>query len=560
MSCATDAAPAPRAGRREWLALGVLVLPTLLLAIDLTVLHLALPRLAADLRPSGAQQLWILDVYGFMVAGFLVTMGALGDRFGRRRLLLVGAACFGAASVLAAFSTGPEMLIVTRAVLGVAGATLMPSTLSLIRHMFLDDGQRRTAVAVWTAALMGGVALGPVLGGVILHWFWWGAVFLMGAPVMLVLLVAGPLLLPEYRDACAGRLDALSVVLSLPAVLAVVYALKTAASDGWGPAQGLVLAAGVGLGGLFVRRQRSLTDPLVDPELFRHRVFTVGLGGQLLGTICLSAFMLLFAQQLQLVRGFGPVESGVWMMPYALATVVGLLGTPAVAGRLGDARAIAGGLLLAALGFAVLALAPIDGGLALGVAPAVLIGLGAAPLMVLVTTLVIAQAPPEKSGSASSLAETGQELGAALGIATLGTVSTVVYQRVIDGGLPPGIPARAAEEATTSLASAASAAEGLPAATADEVMDAARDAFGAGVALVGTVAAVVMLALAVVTARFLRTDDSPRRPDSPQDGNEAGGDHGVGNKARGDRSESGAPAPLNSTAVSGGTEHDEERT
>ncbi|WP_405674438.1 MFS transporter [Streptomyces sp. NBC_01511] len=517
MTSATDTAPAPRAGRREWLGLAVLVLPTLLLAIDLTVLHLALPHLAADLRPSAAQQLWILDVYGFMVAGFLVTMGTLGDRVGRRRLLLIGAVCFGVASVLAAYSTGPGTLIVTRAVLGVAGATLMPSTLSLIRHMFPHDGQRRTAIAVWTAALMGGVALGPVLGGMILQWFWWGAVFLMGVPIMLVLLVAGPLLLPESRAPHAGRLDALSVVLSLPAVLAVVYALKAAASDGWGPTPGLVLAGGAGLGWLFVRRQRTLTDPLVDPALFRQRVFTVGLGSQLLGTICLSAFMLLFAQYLQLVRGFGPVESGVWMMPYALATVAGLLCTPAVAARLGDARAIAGGLLLAALGFTLLALTPIDAAPAWGVVSAVLIGLGAAPLMVLITALVIAQAPPEKSGSAASLAETGQELGAALGIATLGTVSTAVYRHAIDGGLPPGVPARAAEEAETSLASAASAAEGLPAGTADALMDAARDAFGTGISLVAAVAAALLLALACATAYFLRTGDRSHHPRTAED-------------------------------------------
>ncbi|MFE0154520.1 MFS transporter [Nonomuraea sp. NPDC059007] len=498
--------PQSRAGRREWLGLGVLVLPTLLMAIDLSVLHLALPHLAADLRPSSTQQLWILDIYGFMIAGLLVTMGTLGDRIGRRRLLLIGAACFGAVSVVAAYSTGPEMLIAARALLGVAGATLMPSTLSLIRHLFPHDGQRRTAIAVWTAALMGGVALGPVIGGMVLQWFWWGAVFLMGVPVMLVLLVAGPLLLPESRDAKAGRLDPVSVVLSLTSVLGIVYALKAAATGGWGAAS-LTLVAGVGLGWLFVRRQRTLADPLVDLALFRRRVFTVGLGSQLLGAVCLSAFMLLFAQYLQLVQGFSPTESGLWMMPYALATVAGMLCTPALAARLGETRIIWSGLLLAALGFVLLALVGLDAGPELGAAAAVLIGLGAAPLMVLVTSMVIAEAPPEKSGSAASLTETGQELGAALGIAALGAAGTAIYQRLIDGALPSGIPNREAAEVRESLASAASAADRLPAEAAGDLLAVARDAFGTSLTLLAAVAAAAMLTLAAVTSFFLGTAD-----------------------------------------------------
>src|SRR5262245_38932454 len=217
---------APRATRREWVGLAVLALPCLLYSMDLTVLNLAVPHLSADLEPSGAQLLWIVDIYGFLVAGSLMTMGTLGDRIGRRRLLLTGAAAFGAASVLAAFSFTAAMLIAARAILGVASATLAPSTLSLIRNMFLDPRERTVAMGVWIASFSAGGALGPLLGGFLLEHFWWGSVFLVNVPVMLLLLALGPWLLPEYRDPHPGRLDAFSAVLSLVAVLAVIYGIK----------------------------------------------------------------------------------------------------------------------------------------------------------------------------------------------------------------------------------------------------------------------------------------------------------------------------------------------
>ena len=225
--------------------------------MDLTVLNLAVPQLSADLKPSSAQLLWIIDIYGFLVAGSLITMGTLGDRIGRRRLLLIGAAAFGVASVLAAFSTSAEMLIATRALLGIAGATLAPSTLSLIRNMFLDPQQRTVAIGVWITSYSVGAAIGPLVGGVLLEYFWWGSVFLIGVPVMVLLLVLGPLLLPEYRDPDAGRLDLVSAALSLAAVLAVIYGLKQIAEDGlgWLPALAIVGRPG---------RRRRLRAPAAD--------------------------------------------------------------------------------------------------------------------------------------------------------------------------------------------------------------------------------------------------------------------------------------------------------
>ena len=303
-------APPATTGRRAWIGLAVLALPTLLLSLDMSVLYLALPALSADLGLGPTAQLWAMDVYGFMIAGFLVTMGTLGDRIGRRRLLLIGAAAFGVASVIAAFSNGPAMLIASRALLGVAGATLMPSTLGLIRTMFPDPRARGTAIAIWMSCFMGGMTIGPLIGGVLLEAFWWGAAFLMGVPVMALLLVLGPVLLPESRDTGAGRLDLVSVALSLGAVLAVVHGLKSLAATGPEPGALASLVVGLAVGALFVRRQLRLDDPLLDLRLFRHRapagVLAIGLGG---GVVMAGTFLLL-TLYLQLVAGLSVLTVG----------------------------------------------------------------------------------------------------------------------------------------------------------------------------------------------------------------------------------------------------------
>ena len=298
-----DAATAgtPRATRRDWIGLAVIALPCMLYSMDLTVLNLAVPHLSADLEPSAAELLWIVDIYGFLVAGSLITMGTLGDRIGRRRLLLIGAAAFGIGSVLAAFSKSAGMLIATRALLGVAGATLAPSTLSLIRNMFLDAGQRTFAIGVWVTSYSVGGAIGPLLGGVLLQYFWWGSVFLIGVPVMLLLLALGPVLLPEFRDPEAGRLDVLSAALSLAAVLGVLYGLKRLAEGGHGWPPVLAIAAGLALGLAFVRRQGRLADPLIDLRLFRAPGFSGALAAYTLSTFVGFGAYVFIAQYLQLV-------------------------------------------------------------------------------------------------------------------------------------------------------------------------------------------------------------------------------------------------------------------
>ncbi|GAB3723489.1 MFS transporter [Nocardiopsis nanhaiensis] len=514
----TNAARGRKAGPREWIGLAVLALPTILLALDFTVLHLALPHLAADLAPSGVQQLWILDIYGFMIAGFLITMGTLGDRIGRRKLLMIGAASFGVASLIAAYSTSAEMLIVARALLGIAGATLMPSTLSLITNMFHDPKQRGVAIAVWLSCFSAGGALGPAVGGVMLQWFWWGSVFLMGVPVMILLLIAAPLLLPEYRDPKAGRLDLFSVALSLAALLPIIYAIKNAAESGWGLNVILLLVAGAFFGWMFVRRQRSLESPLMDLSLFRFRAFSVGLGALLLGTLALGAFVLLFAQYLQMVQGLSPAQAGLWMVPYAVANVAGAMVAPLVAAKLRPANTIAIGLVIAAIGFALFTQAQADTGMVFGIVGSLLITSGLAPLMVLVIDLVIASAPKEKSGSASSMSETCSEMGMALGVAILGAVGAAVYRFLIADNIPAGTPAEAADAARDSLPGATAAAENLPEPVAGELMDAARDAFMSGMSAVGYTSIVVLLVLAAVTALYLRSSGDPAQEEPTREG------------------------------------------
>jgi MFS transporter, DHA2 family, multidrug resistance protein len=347
------ASEAPRARRREWIGLAVIALPCLLYSMDLTVLELAVPKLSADLKPTSSQLLWILDIYGFLLAGFLITMGTVGDRIGRRRLLLIGAAAFGAASVLAAFSTSSEMLIATRALLGIAGATLAPSTLALIRNMFLDQAQRTFAIGVWATSFSAGAAIGPLAGGLLLEFFWWGSVFLLAVPVMALLLVLGPVLLPESRDTEAGRVDLLSAALSLISLLAVIYGLKQIAQEGMGWPPLLSILVGLVFGAIFVRRQRGLTEPLIELRLFQAPAFGASLATFALSIFVIAGIFLFIVQYLQLVFGLSPLVAGLWTVPSS-GLIAGSLLAPLVVRWVRPAFVMAGGLVLSAVGFGML--------------------------------------------------------------------------------------------------------------------------------------------------------------------------------------------------------------
>jgi DHA2 family multidrug resistance protein-like MFS transporter len=495
----------PRAGTREWLGLAVLTLPLLVLALDVSVLYLAAPALTTDLRPSATQQLWILDVYGFLIAGFLVTMGSVGDRIGRRRLLLAGAAAFASASVLAAYAPTAETLIAARALLGIAGATLMPSTLALISTMFRDPTQRTTAIAVWMTTFSAGVAVGPIVGGLLLANFWWGSVFLLGVPVMLVLLVVGPMLLPEQRGSSgAGGIDVPSIALSLAAMLPLAYGVKETAAHGPTPGTALAVAVGIGAGWAFVRRQRRMPDPMLDVTLFTRRAFVAAVSLILLGLVAMNGLFYLLPQFLQLVSGADALEAGLWMLPMAAATVLGSLLTPPLARRVGRTRLLAAAATVSLAGcLAITRIGP-------DVPAAVLVGLlsvtvlGVVPTGVLGTDLVLGSVPPERAGSASAVSETAGELGVALGVAIAGSVVTAVYGARLAAELPPDLPAEAVAGAEQGLASALVAARTLDEPVGDGLVDAARSAFSTAFGAVGWYSAAVLALVVVLTLTVLR--------------------------------------------------------
>ena len=490
-----------KATRREWVGLGVIALPCMLYSMDLTVLNLAVPQLASDLKPTAAQLLWIIDIYGFMVAGFLMTMGTLGDRIGRRKLLLIGAAAFGAASILAAFSTSAEMLIVTRAILGIAGATLAPSTLSLLTSMFRDPTERTFAISMWISSYSVGAIIGPLVGGFLIQYFWWGSVFLAGVPVMALLLVLGPLLLPEFRDPQAGRLDIFSALLSLVAVLLFIYGMKTMAEAGFGWQPFAFMIAGITVAIVFLRRQAKLADPLIDLGLFRSLSFNAALGINVLGIFFMFGSFIFMAQYFQLVAGLTPLEAGLWSVPSAVVFTAVSFITPALVGRMRPAYLLAAGMLVSAFGFILLSQMTS----LIGVVGASLIfSAGFTPVISLTTGLIVGAVPPERAGSASALSETAAELGGALGIAVLGSLGTFIYRNEMVNRVPAEVPPELVGASRSTLVGAIDAAKSLPADTAQTLLETARGAFNSGFYLVAILSAVGMLAAALITLTVLR--------------------------------------------------------
>lgn len=508
MTTTTEPAATARAGARQWAGLAVLTLPTILLGLDNNVLFLALPHLSAELAPSGTQLLWITDIYGFMIAGLLVTMGSLGDRIGRRRLLLVGAAAFGLASIVTAYSSSPEMLIGSRALLGIAGATLMPSTLALISAMFTDSKQRATAIAVWMSAFLVGGSAGPIVGGVMLENFWWGSVFLLGVPVMVVLLITGPMLLPESRSGESGPLDLVSVGLSIAAILPAVYGLKELASAGVGASAVLALIIGATAGLVFVRRQRSLIartgQPLVDLRPFHNRAFTTALALLLLVTMIMGGALLFVTQYLQLVQGLSAVHAALWLLPSVVALAVGNMLAPTLAQRIRPGQLIAGSLLIVAVGLIILTQVPSESGFTWLIVGYGVASLGMGPLATLGTDLVVGSAPPERAGSASSLSETSSELGVALGVAVFGSVGAAAYRAGAVGDAVRDLPTQVRERVQDTLAGAVAEADLLTSGAAADVLAAAREAFTTGLHVVAAISAAAALTFAIVALVVLR--------------------------------------------------------
>lgn len=491
---------APKATRREWIGLAVIALPCMLYSMDLTVLNLAVPTLVADIKPTASELLWIIDVYGFMVAGFLVAMGSLGDRIGRRKLLMAGAFVFGVTSLIAAFANTPATLIAARALLGVAGATIAPSTLSLITNMFRDEKEQAFAISMWVAAYSAGAIIGPLVGGVLIQYFSWGSVFLANVPVMLLLLAVAPFLLPEHKDPNPGRIDFPSIFLSLISILSVIYGLKQFAENGLGVLPALIFFAGIALLMVFIKRQYALEQPLIDPKLFELTKFRVAISVNFIGIFFMFGTFIFMAQYLQLVAGLSPLQAGLWSVPGALAFTGMSFATPVLMARLSVASLIAYGLVVSAAGLALLA---VTDNFALIILANIIMSIGFTPVITMTTGLIVGSAPPEKAGVASAISETGSELGGALGVALLGSLGTAIYRSFMADKIAPGLSAEAAEAAKMTLGGAVEAAKTLPGAESAAMVGAARDTFMTGFHLSALISVIALLLAAWMTKRVL---------------------------------------------------------
>lgn len=494
----------PRAGRREWVGLLALSLATLMITFDMFVLLLALPEITADLRPSTVQQLWMLDIYGFMVGGFLITMGTLGDRIGRRKLLMIGAACFAVASALCAFAPSAETLIAARALLGIAGATLAPSTLALITNMFRDPRQMGLAIGVWAGGFTLGAILGPVVGGLMLAGFGWGSVFLVGIPVMLLLLVLVPLLVPEFKNPDAGRLDLVSAALSVLAMIAFIYGLKELARYGWAVAPVMIGLAGVALAVVFVRRQLHQHNAFMDLRLFADRSFSTMLLGLVLYALIGASSMYFITQFLQSVSGMTPITAALCLLPGMVVATISATVSPLLGQRIRPAYLISGGIVGVAVAFALFTQLDAGSGPTVLIIGFAIMGLCEGPLLTLGTNLVVGSAPPEKAGSSSALTQVANEAGGSLGIAVMGSIGAAVYVARLDETAPAGIGPSALDTARENVASALTLAPDLPGAVGRQLTDAAKAAFAAGMTVFATVCVVVLLVAAALIFVMLR--------------------------------------------------------
>lgn len=496
--------PEVKATKKEWIGLLVLALPCMLYSMDLTVLNLAVPQLSLALRPTASQLLWIVDIYGFFIAGSLITMGTLGDLIGRRKLLLIGGAFFAMASAMAAFSNSAEMLIATRALQGIAGATLAPSTLSLIRVLFKNPKERIVAVGLWGTSFSVGGLIGPVIGGIFIQNFWWGSVFLINIPVMFLLLLIGPYLLPEYKNPQAGRMDASSVGLSLVAILLMIFGLKKTAELGFLLVPNLCILVGSFLIFVFVKRQAKLQYPLIDLNLFKNFTFNA-----LIITNCFTMFaifgtFLFTSQYMQSVMGLSPLRAGFWSMAFSVGFIFSSLFSPLAARKIRPAYVMACGLILGSFGFLLVSLVNGPSDLAFLVAGTLIFSFGSSPVLLFTTNMLINSAPAEKAGSAAAISETGNELGGALGIAILGSLGTFIYRRNFAKVLNAELPIELKTNLLSTLENALHSARNSSAELSPQLITQAESAFTAAFQSVMLVAALILFSLSVLVLTKLR--------------------------------------------------------
>ncbi len=479
------------------------MLPVILIAVDNTVLSFALPEIARDLGPTAAQQLWIIDAYPLVLAALLVAMGSAGDRFGRRRMLLIGSIGFAIVSIAAAFAPTSEALIAARAALGFFGAMLMPSTLSLLRSVFTEREERRLAIAIWASGFAASAALGPIVGGVLLEHFAWGSVFLLAVPVLVPLVVLLPILIPESRDPAPGRIDASSILLSFAAIGATVYGIKHLATEGVDAIAIGGILGGLALGAWFVRRQLRARTPMLDMRLFRNGAFGGGVLVNLLSVIALVGFLFFVSQHLQLVAGLSPVQAGLALAPGLVTMIAAGLAVVPLARRIRPRVLVPAALAVSAGGYLTVALTA-GQGIAGVVVAFMLLGLGIGMAETVSNELILSAAPPAKAGAASAVSETAYELGAVLGTALLGSILAAWYRASLD--LPAGLTAAQAHAAQETLAGAVTVAETLPPAASVELLASAAHAFDGGVVVTSFIGVALMVGAGIVAA--LTLDDA----------------------------------------------------
>jgi MFS transporter, DHA2 family, multidrug resistance protein len=476
---------------RPALALVVLALPAVLVAMDISLLTIALPSMGADLGASSVELLWMSDVYGLLVAGTMIAMGSLADRFGRRRLILVCAAVFAVASAVGAFATTPELVIAARAVMGIAGSGIMPAAMALIGVLYPEPARRAAAMGAFMTVFLVSMAISPLVGGVLLAHFWWGSVFLLGVPVMVITLLVAPRVLPEFRDPDPAPLDVPGALTSVAALLLLVGSLKAAVGGSSLPVVLATLLLGLALAAAFVRRQRTAAHPLVPTDLFRDPRLVRSMVVLLLTALVMGGTSIYVTLYLQDVRGQSPLRAALWLVPQMVAMIVASNLGPWLAARVGRPRVCEGGLVLMSLGFVLYAVLPSGAAslplLALATMCATA-GIGAAfPLLM---DDLIGSAPPERAGSAASLAQVFNELGIALGLVLLGSLGTLVYRTSL--GAPSGSPesdgiVRALLEAARNGDSA--------------LREAAQESYATAFHVVGLAGCVVMAVVLLLTFR-----------------------------------------------------------
>lgn len=496
--------------RRRWWTLLVLSVSLVIIGLDNTILNVALPTLQREFDASASSLQWIVDAYILVFAGLLLTMGAAGDRFGRRRALQLGLVIFGLSSLLAAYAQSSGQLIAARAVMGIGGALIMPSTLSVIVDVFPRE-ERGKAIGIWAGVAALGIAIGPVLGGWLLEHFWWGSVFLINLPIVLIALVAGLVLVPESRDPQATRLDPPGAVLSMGALAALIYAIIEAPARGWldplvagGFAVALVLTAG------FVLRELRTDAPMLDVRLFTKPRFSAGAAAIALAFLALFGTLFLLTQYLQFVRGYSAFEAGLRLTPLAFGMMIGAANSHRLVAELGTKLVIAGGLTVLAVTLAALSLLSADTPYWLLAAGIVALAVGMANTMAPATDAVMGAVPEANAGVGSAMNDTTRQVGGALGVAILGSVVNAAYSSAMQAPTA-ALPAGPGEAAQNSVGAATTIAAQLGGPAGAALREAAAAAFVDALGLAMLVAAAVSFAGALLVLRFM-----PAREPAPQ--------------------------------------------